>query len=88
MLYQVNNKAQAVGIADYSVDNFLKLSVSETLCTMKMSNLMGTQWVTLAHAIPIGDDNGIWLLYLQALQNFYDNAVRRSGKINSRYTQM
>ena len=29
MLYQVNNKAQAVGIADYSVGNFL--SVFETL---------------------------------------------------------
>ena len=29
MLYQVNNKAQTVGIADYSVDNFL--SVFETL---------------------------------------------------------
>ena len=28
MLYQVNNKAQTVGIADYSVDNFL--SVFET----------------------------------------------------------
>ena len=38
MLYQLNNKAQAVGIADYSVDNFL--SVSETLHTIKMSNLM------------------------------------------------
>ena len=25
MLYQVNNKAQAVGIADYSVDNFLNV---------------------------------------------------------------
>ena len=30
MLYQINNKAQAVGIADYSVDNFL--SVFETSC--------------------------------------------------------
>ena len=28
MFYQVNNRAQAVGIADYSVDNFL--SVFET----------------------------------------------------------
>ena len=28
MLYQINNKAQAVEIADYSVDNFL--SVFET----------------------------------------------------------
>ena len=25
MLYQVNNKAQAVGIVDYSVDNFLSI---------------------------------------------------------------
>ena len=25
MLYQVDNKAQAVGIADYSVDNFLSI---------------------------------------------------------------
>ena len=57
MLYQVNNKAQAVGIADYSVDNFL--SVFETLRTMKMSNLMQTRWVTPAHAVPIGDDNGL-----------------------------
>ena len=38
MSLQVNNKAQAFGIADYSVDNFL--SVFETLRTMKMSNLM------------------------------------------------
>ena len=62
MLYQVNNKAQAVAIADYSVDNFL--SVFETLRTMKMSNLMQTQWVTLAHAVPIGDDNDVRLPYL------------------------
>ena len=60
MLYQVNNKAQAVGIADYSVDNFL--SVFETL--MKMSNLMQTRWVTPAHAVRIGDDNGVRLPYL------------------------
>ena len=62
MLYQINNKAQAIGIADYSVDSFL--SVFETLHMMKMSNLMETLWVTPAHAIPIGDDNRIWLLYL------------------------
>ena len=52
MLYQVNNMAQAVGIADYSVDNFL--CVFENLCTMKMLNLMRTRWMTLAHAVGIG----------------------------------
>ena len=62
MLYQVNNKIQAVGIADYSVDNFL--SVFETLSTMKILNLMQTRWVTPAHAVRIGDDNGIRLPYL------------------------
>ena len=34
MLYQVNNKAQAIGFADYSVDNFL--SVFETPRSMKI----------------------------------------------------
>ena len=57
-----NNKAQAVGIADYSVNNFL--SVFETLRTMKMSNLMRIRWVTPAHAVPIGDDNRVRLPYL------------------------
>ena len=58
MLYQVNNKAKV----DYSVNNFL--SIFETLCTMKMSNLMQTQWVMPAHAVPTGDDNGVRLPYL------------------------
>ena len=49
MLYQVNNKAQTVGIADYSVDSFL--SVFETLHTMKILNLMRTRWMTPAHAV-------------------------------------
>ena len=49
MLYHVNNKAQAVGIVDYSVDNFL--SVLETLRTMNMSILMQTRWMIPAHAI-------------------------------------
>ena len=62
MLYQINNKAQTIGIADYSVDNFL--SVFETLSTMKTLNLMRTQWVTPAHAVRIRDDNGVWLPYL------------------------
>ena len=62
MLYQVNNKAQAVPIADYSVDNFV--SVFETLRTMKMSNLMRTRLVMPVHAVPIGDDNGVRLPYL------------------------
>ena len=56
MLYQVN-KAQAVGIA-IIFQVFLKL------CTMKMLNLMQTRWVTPAHAVRVGDDNGVWLLYL------------------------
>ena len=38
MFNQINNKAQAVRIPDYSVDDFL--SVFETLHMMKMSNLM------------------------------------------------
>ena len=62
MLYQVNNKAQVIGIVDYSVDNFL--SVFETLFTMKMSNLMQTRWVTPAHVLRIGDDYGVQLPYL------------------------
>ena len=62
MLYQVNNMAQAVGMVDYSVDNFL--SVFETLCTMKMSNLIRTRWVMLAHAVRIGDDNEVRMSYL------------------------
>ena len=49
MPYQVNKKAQAVGIADYSVDNFL--SIFETLHMVKMSNLMQTRWVIPAHAV-------------------------------------
>ena len=61
MLYQVNNKAQAVEIVNYSVDNFQ--SVFETLCTMKTSNLMRTRWAMPAHAVRI-DDNGVWLPYL------------------------
>ena len=61
MLYQVNNKAQAIEIADYSVDNFL--SVFEALRT-KMSNLRRTRWVTLAHAVPIVDDSWVRLPYL------------------------
>ena len=52
MLYQVNNKTQAVGISDYSVDNFV--SIFETLRTMKMSNLMQIRWMTAAHAVRIG----------------------------------
>ena len=56
MLYQVNNKAQAVGIADYFVDSFL--CVFETLHTMKMPNLMRTRWVTPAHARQIGMTTG------------------------------
>ena len=59
MLCQVNNKAQAVQIAEYSVDNFL--SVLETLRAMKMSNLMGTRWVMPAHAVRIRDDNLVQL---------------------------
>ena len=59
MLYQVNNKEQAIGIADYSVNNFL--NVFETSYD---ENVKQTQWMTLAHAIRIEDDNGVQLPYL------------------------
>ena len=62
MLYQINNKAQSVAKADYSVDNFL--SVFETLHMVKMSNLMRTQCVTMVHGVQIGDENGVRLPYL------------------------
>ena len=61
MLYQANNQAQAVGIADYSVDNFL--SVFETSYNENVHFNANTM-VTPVHAVPIGDDNGIQLLYL------------------------
>ena len=59
MFYQAN-KAQAVGIADYSVDNFL--SVFETSYDENVKFIAYTG--TPAHTVRIGDVNRIWLSYL------------------------
>ena len=61
MLYQVNNKAQAVRIANYSVNNFP--SVFETLYDENVkfnANTVGDAGA----AVPIVDDNGVQLPYL------------------------
>ena len=59
MLYQVNNKAQAVGIADYSVDNFL--SVFETSYDENVEFNVNTVGDA---AVSIGDDNRLQLPYV------------------------
>ena len=61
MLHQVNNKAQAVSIADYSVDNFLSVFETSYDENVKFNvNMVGDADACRT----ISDDNGVSMLYL------------------------